>query len=172
LTIVNLSSTRMTWLSLGFGGCIRSHRSSGSPNMEQLMRQYSRDAFAEAGQPHAFSNLTPTGRPKTYARHRNSGQALLRLRELQIDMVRRQVAQIEMTIVQLNTTASELEHEIEVEESRTGIRDHDHFAYSMYAKATIARRDKLKCTVAELKGRLAIAEVAFAAMLHGQQGKE
>src|SRR5580693_6303135 len=59
------------------------HRSSGSflagslaqhpflgmecPNMEQLMRQYSRDAFAEAGQPHAFSNLTPTGRPKTYA---------------------------------------------------------------------------------------------------------
>jgi hypothetical protein len=111
--------------------------------MEQLMRQYSRDAFAEAGQPHAFSNLTPTGRPKTYARHRNSGQALLRLRELQIDMVRRQVAQIEMTIVQLNTTASELEHEIEVEESRTGIRDHDHFAYSITSVPTLIEKIQL-----------------------------
>jgi flagellar protein FliJ len=140
--------------------------------MEQLMRQYPRDAFADAAQPHAFANLTPTGRPKTYARHRKSGQALLRLRELQIDMVRRQVAQIEITIADLNSTAVELEHEIEIEEGRTGIRDHDHFAYSMYAKATIARRDKLKCTVTELKDRLAAAKVAFAAMLKDQQEQE
>jgi flagellar FliJ protein len=139
--------------------------------MEQLMRQYPRDGFAEAGQPHAFAHLTPTGRPKAYARHRKSGQALLRLRELQVDMVRRQVAQIEMTIADLNGTASELEHEIEIEESRTGIRDHDHFAYSMFAKATIARRDKLKCTVTELKDRLAIGKVALAEMLHHQGQK-
>jgi hypothetical protein len=71
-------------------------------------------------------------------------------------MARRQVAQIESAITDLDQTARALEHEIEIEHNRTGIRDPGHIAYSMYAKATIERRDNLKRTITELKGRLAL----------------
>jgi hypothetical protein len=126
-------------------------------NMEQAMRNYYGLGVAEAVRPEALRNLTPTGRPKTYARHRKSEQALIRLKDLQIDMARRQVAQIEAMITDFDSTLATLENEIEAEENRTGIRDPAHFAYSILAKATIVRRDNLKRTVADLQDQLALA---------------
>jgi flagellar FliJ protein len=134
--------------------------------MEQPMRNYDRLAFAEARPSHTFANLTPTGRPKTYARNRKSEQALIRLKDLQIDMARRQVAQIEAMITDFDSTLATLENEIEAEENRTGIRDPAHFAYSILAKATIVRRDNLKRTVADLQDQLALATVKFAEASH------
>jgi hypothetical protein len=87
-------------------------------------------------------------------------------------MARRQVAQIESAIADLDQTARALEHEIEIEHSRTGIRDPSHIAYSMYAKATIARRDNLKRTITELKGRLAVAKISLAEVSHDAQKRE
>ena len=58
------------------------------PNMEQAMRNHYGLGVAEVVRPEALQNLTPTGRPKCYLRKRNSGQALIRLKELQIDMAR------------------------------------------------------------------------------------
>jgi hypothetical protein len=81
-------------------------------------------------------------------------------------MARRQVAQIEAAIADLDQTVSALEQEIEIEQNRAGIRDPNHFAYSMYAKATIARRDNLKHTIVDLKERLAIAKVSLADLSH------
>jgi flagellar FliJ protein len=135
-------------------------------NMEQAMRNYYGLGVAEAVRPEALRNLTPTGRPKTYARHRKSEQALIRLKDLQIDMARRQVAQIEAMITDFDSTLATLENEIEAEENRTGIRDPAHFAYSILAKATIVRRDNLKRTVADLQDQLALATVKFAEASH------
>jgi hypothetical protein len=136
--------------------------------MEQSMRNYHGVTFAEC--PASLTDLTPTGRLKTYARHRTSGQGLLRLKELQIDMARRDVTQIEALITDLDHIARTLESEIEAEQNRTAIHDPRHFAYSMYAKATIARRDNLKRTLAGLNDRLAVAKLTLAEALQDEQG--
>ena len=127
--------------------------------MEQLMRNHYGLAVAEAMRPEARRNRSFTGRPQRDIRKRNSGQALIRLKELQLDMVRRQVAQIEAMITDLDFTVTTLENEIEAEQNRTGIRDPAHFAYSILAKATIVRRDNLKRTVIGLKDDLSVATV-------------
>ena len=127
--------------------------------MEQLMRNHYGLAVAEAMRPEALRNLSFTSRPQRHVRKRDSGQALIRLKELQIDMARRQVAQIEAMIADLDCMVTTLENEIEAEQNRTGIRDPAHFAYSILAKATIVRRDNLKRTVIGLKDDLSVATV-------------
>jgi hypothetical protein len=102
---------------------------------------------AETKRPEALGYLTPTGRPKCYLRKRNSDQALIRLKEVRIDIARRQVRQIEAMITDLDCTAATLEKEIGAEQNRTGIRDPAHFAYSTLAKAAIVRRSNLESTV-------------------------
>ena len=134
--------------------------------MEQAMRNHYRLGVAEAVRPEAPQNLTLTGRPKCYVRKRNSNQALIRLKDLQIDMARRQVAQIEAMITDLDDIAATLDNEIEAEQNRTGIRDLAHVAYSILAKATIVRRDNLKRTVTDLKEELAVATVKLAEVSH------
>jgi hypothetical protein len=127
--------------------------------MEQLMRNHYGLAVAEAMRPEARRNRSFIGRPQRHVRKRNSGQALIRLKELQLDMVRRQIAQIEAMITDLDFTVTTLENEIEAEQNRTGIRDPAHFAYSILAKATIVRRDNLKRTVIGLKDDLSVATI-------------
>jgi flagellar protein FliJ len=140
--------------------------------MAQLMRNYDSLASAEARQSHTLADLTPRSRAKPYGRHRMSGEALLRIEEMRNDMVRRQVAQIKAAIADLEHTASALEREIEIEHERTGIRDPAHVAYSMYAKATIVRRDNLKRSITDLKERLAIAKLSLAEVSHDAQKRK
>jgi hypothetical protein len=130
--------------------------------MEQLMRNHYGLAVAEAMRPEALRNLSFTSRPQRHVRKRNSGQALIRLKELKLDMVRRHVAQIEAMITDLDCMVTTLENEIEAEQNRTGIHDPAHFAYSILAKATIVRRDNLKRTVIGLKDDLSVATVKVA----------
>ena len=91
---------------------------------------------------------------------------------MRTDMARRQVAQIEAAIADLDQTARALEHEIEIEHKRTGIRDPGHIAYSMYAKATIVRRDNLKRSITDLKECLASAKISLAEVSHDVQNRE
>ena len=134
--------------------------------MEQLMRNHYGLAVAEAMRPEALRNLSFTSRPQRHVRKRDSGQALIRLKELKLDMVRRHVTQIEAMITDLDSMVTTLENEIEAEQNRTGIRDPAHFAYSILAKATIVRRDNLKRTVTGLKDQLAVATVKLAEVSH------
>jgi hypothetical protein len=135
-------------------------------NMEQAMRIHYGLGVAEAVRPKALQNLTPPARRKTYARRRNPELTLIRLKDLQIDMARRQVAQIEAMITDLDDIAATLDNEIEAEQNRTGIRDLAHVAYSILAKATIVRRDNLKRTVTDLKEELAVATVKLEEVSH------
>lgn len=134
--------------------------------MEQAMPNHYGLGVAEAVRREALRNVTLPARPKTYARHRKSEQALIRQKDLQIDIARRRVAQIEAMITDFDCTLTILENEVEAEENRTGIRDPAHFAYSILAKATIARRDNLKRTITDLKDQLALATVKLAGVSH------
>ena len=83
-----------------------------------------------------------------------SRETLLRLKRFQVDEKRRRVSQIEMMIADFHRMASDLDREIQAEESRAGIADPAHFAYPTYAKAALGRRDNLRQSADNLKGQL------------------
>ena len=83
-----------------------------------------------------------------------SRETLLRLKRFQVDEKRRRVSQIEMMIAEFHRMASDLDREIQSEETRAGISDPGHFAYPTYAKAALARRDNLRQSADNLKGEL------------------
>ena len=91
-----------------------------------------------------------------------SRDSLIRLKRFQADEKRRQVSQIEMMIADFERMASELDQQIEIEQTKTGISDIAHFAYSTFAKAAAARRDNLLASANDMKSQLEVAQDALA----------
>ena len=83
-----------------------------------------------------------------------SRDTLIRLKRFQVDEKRRRVTQIEAMISEFTRMAVELDREIAGEESRSGVTDPAHFAYSTYARAARTRRDNLHQSTGELRGQL------------------
>ena len=69
-----------------------------------------------------------------------SRETLIRLKKFQVDDKRRRVAQIEGMIAEFERMATDLDREIEAEQTRAGIHDPAHYAYPTYAKAAMQRR--------------------------------
>ena len=90
-----------------------------------------------------------------------SRETLLRLKRFQVDEKRRRVSQIEMMIADFHRMASDLDREIQSEESRAGISDPGHFAYPTFAKAARQRSDNLQVSIRELKVQQDAAELAL-----------
>jgi hypothetical protein len=81
-------------------------------------------------------------------------ETALRLKRFEADEKARKVADIEFMIREFENIASDLDRQIQAEEDRTGIKDPAHFSYSTFAKSASARRDNLRSSVGELKGKL------------------
>jgi flagellar protein FliJ len=90
-----------------------------------------------------------------------SRETLIRLKKFQVDDKRRRVAQIEGMIAEFERMATDLDREIETEQTRAGIHDPAHYAYPTYAKAAMQRRENLKTSAGELKGQLDDAKAAL-----------
>jgi flagellar protein FliJ len=93
---------------------------------------------------------------------KSRSESLIRLKKFQVDEKRRQVTQIEMMIADFERMASELDQQIEIEQTKTGISDIAHFAYSTFAKAAAARRDNLLASANDMKSQLEVAQDALA----------
>ena len=89
---------------------------------------------------------------------KSRSESLIRLKKFQVDEKRRQVAQIEMMVRDFERMASELDQQIEIEHTKTGISDNTHFAYSTFAKAAISRRDNLLASANDMRGKLEAAQ--------------
>ena len=87
-----------------------------------------------------------------------SRETLIRLKRFQVDEKRRQVAQIEAMIAEFERMARDLDHEIQVEQDRAGISDVAHYAYPIYARAAMQRRDNLHRSAEEMRTQLADAQ--------------
>jgi flagellar protein FliJ len=85
---------------------------------------------------------------------KSRSESLIRLKKFQVDEKRRQVAQIQSMIADFERMAGELDQQIEIEQTKTGISDVAHFAYSTFAKAAIARRDNLLASAHDMKDKL------------------
>ena len=93
---------------------------------------------------------------------KSRSESPIRLKKFQVDEKRRQVAQIEMMIADFERMASELDQQIEIEQTKTGISDVAHFAYSTFAKAALTRRDNLLNSANDMKGKLEAAQDSLA----------
>jgi flagellar protein FliJ len=96
---------------------------------------------------------------------KSRSESLIRLKKFQVDEKRRQVTQIEMMIADFERMASELDQQIEIEHTKTGISDVAHFAYSTFAKAALTRRDNLLASANDMKSKLEAAQDALAEAL-------
>ena len=96
---------------------------------------------------------------------KSRSESLIRLKKFQVDEKRRQVAQIEMMIADFERMASELDQQIEIEHTKTGISDVAHFAYSTFAKAALTRRDNLLNSANDMTGKLEAAQDGLAEAL-------
>lgn len=85
---------------------------------------------------------------------KSRNESLIRLKKFQVDEKRRQVSQIEMMIADFERMAAELDQQIELEHTKTGITDTAHFAYSTFAKAALQRRDNLIASADDMKSKL------------------
>ncbi|MDR3473996.1 MAG: flagellar export protein FliJ [Devosia sp.] len=89
---------------------------------------------------------------------KSRSESLIRLKKFQVDEKRRQVTQIQSMISDFERMAAELDQQIEIEQTKTGISDVAHFAYSTFAKAAIARRDNLLASAHDMKDKLEAAQ--------------
>jgi flagellar FliJ protein len=83
---------------------------------------------------------------------------LFRLKSFEVDEYRRKVAGIDAMIHEFNQMVGDLDHQITVEQERSGVSDVNHYAYPTFAKAAIQRRDNLRTSIAELEAKLAATQ--------------
>ena len=81
----------------------------------------------------------------------------MRLKRFEADEKARKVSDLQAMIREFEQMASDLDRQIASEESRTGVKDMKHFAYSTFAKAAAQRRDNLKISVDDLRAKLDLA---------------
>ncbi len=89
-----------------------------------------------------------------------SRESVVRLKAFQLNDKRRQLAQIQTMMAELEKMRSELELQIATEEKKAGITDTAHFAYPTFAKAARQRANNLMGSIKELKVQLDAAELA------------
>lgn len=86
-----------------------------------------------------------------------SREGFIRLQRYKVEEKRRHVDQIESMIAEFERMARELDHQVQAEEERSGIRDTEHFAYPTFAKAAMRRRDNLIASTQDLREQLRAA---------------
>jgi hypothetical protein len=82
----------------------------------------------------------------------------LRLKRFEATAKARKVVALENMISDLEHMASDLARQIASEEERTGIKDPQHFAYSMFAKSAGVRHANLLTSVEALRAKLELAK--------------
>ncbi|XWN31705.1 MAG: hypothetical protein ROR55_00890 [Devosia sp.] len=80
-------------------------------------------------------------------------ESTIQAKEFQASALKRQLAQFERMIADLEVIRVELGKQIDGEEQRTGVSDPQNFAYSTVARAARERRRNLTATICDLNER-------------------
>ena len=83
-----------------------------------------------------------------------SRDAALRSKRFEAEEKSRKVQGLGQMIREFEQIALDLERQVEAEVARTGIKDRNHFAYSMLAKSVSLRREKLLASINDLQLKL------------------
>jgi len=90
-------------------------------------------------------------------------ESLIRLHRFQVDEKRRKVAELETMLAEFRSGEQELEAQVQVEQRKAGISDVAHFAYPMFAKSVIRRRENILNSISEILQQLEGAKDELAA---------
>ncbi len=85
----------------------------------------------------------------------------LKLKRFEVTEKARKVSSLETMITDFEHMAVDLARQVTAEEDRTGVRDPQHFSYSMFAKAAATRRANLLTSVEDLRLKLENAKRDF-----------
>jgi flagellar protein FliJ len=89
-------------------------------------------------------------------------ESLIRLHRFQVDEKRRKVAELELMMQEFRTRERELEAQVLAEQQKAGISDVAHFAYPMFAKAVIRRRQNILNSIEDIERQLEVAKEELA----------
>ncbi|MDO8288600.1 MAG: flagellar export protein FliJ [Parvibaculum sp.] len=81
-------------------------------------------------------------------------ESLIRLHRFHVDEKRRKLAELELMVQEFRARERELEAQVEAEQKKAGISDVAHFAYPMYAKSVIRRRQNILTSIADIEAQL------------------
>lgn len=80
--------------------------------------------------------------------------SLIRLHRFHVDEKRRKLAELELMVQEFRARERELEAQVEAEQKKAGISDVAHFAYPMFAKSVIRRRQNILTSIADIEAQL------------------
>jgi flagellar export protein FliJ len=80
--------------------------------------------------------------------------SLIRLHRFQVDEKRRKLAELELMAQEFRARERELEAQVEAEQKKAGISDVAHFAYPMFAKSVIRRRQNILASIEDIERQL------------------
>jgi len=85
-------------------------------------------------------------------------ESLIRLHRFQVDERRRQVADLELMLEEFHRREDDLNRQVKYEQDKAGITDVGHFAYPMFAKSMLARRENILQSIEEISAQLTAAK--------------
>lgn len=85
-------------------------------------------------------------------------ESLIRLHRFQVDERRRQVADLELMLEEFHRREDDLNRQVKYEQDKAGITDVGHFAYPMFAKSMLARRENILQSIEEISTQLTAAK--------------
>ncbi|MGB5948072.1 MAG: flagellar export protein FliJ [Parvibaculum sp.] len=88
--------------------------------------------------------------------------SLIRLHRFQVDEKRRKLAELELMLQEFRARERELEAQVLAEQEKAGISDVAHFAYPMFAKSVIRRRQNILNSIEDIEHQLSVAKEELA----------
>ncbi len=88
--------------------------------------------------------------------------SLIRLHRFQVDEKRRKLAELELMLQEFRARERELEAQVLAEQEKAGISDVAHFAYPMFAKSVIRRRQNILNSIEDIEHQLGVAKEELA----------
>jgi flagellar export protein FliJ len=85
-------------------------------------------------------------------------ESLIRLHRFHVDEKRRKLAELELMLQEFRARERELEAQVLSEQKKAGISDVAHFAYPMFAKSVIRRRQNILTSIEDIDKQIEAAK--------------
>lgn len=85
-------------------------------------------------------------------------ESLIRLHRFHVDEKRRKLAELELMLQEFRARERELEAQVMSEQKKAGISDVAHFAYPMFAKSVIRRRQNILTSIEDIDKQIEAAK--------------
>jgi len=89
-------------------------------------------------------------------------ESLIRLHRFHVDEKRRKLAELELMLQEFRARERELEAQVLSEQKKAGISDVAHFAYPMFAKSVIRRRQNILTSIEDIDRQIEAAKEELA----------